>query len=393
MFYDDSCRFSHRLNRYKLFLKLFLFPPFLKTYEFKLRPNPAQELRLWQCLRISRALYNSALEELISHYEATGKHLSFFAQDKRHGSKEHPDLPAVIVDTTLKRLHGAFANFFRRCKEGANRKGFPRFKNARRWHSIQFRDAKSNGISESYFKAGQMLGGRIRFNRHRDIQGKLKFCRIVRKPSGWYLQAVCETDATPLPPTGKSVGLDFGLTFLVADSEGNKIENPRNLQRSLRKLRIAQRRISRRKKGSNRRRKASFAAARIHEHIANQRSDYLHKTARKYVNGHDRIFIEDLSPSGMVKNHCLARSISDASWAMLRQLLESKAASAGRRVVAVPPHYTSQLCSQCGEIVQKALSVRTHVCPHCGYADCRDTNAAKNILKRGDTAFREAVLL
>jgi len=363
------------------------------TYQFKLRPNPSQEAALWKTLRLSRELYNSALAELIAHYEATGKHLNRFTHDRMHGSKEHPEIPAVVVDTVIARLHTSFANFFRRCKEGADKKGFPRFKGANRWHSIQFRDATSNGISDSYFKAGKMLGGHVRFNRHRDIKGVLKFCRILRRPSGWYLQVVCETQPVELPKTGLSIGLDFGLKHLVADSDGGKVENLRHLRHSLRALKIAQRVIAKRKKGSNRRKKSCRLAARIHERIANQRGDYLHKVARSYVNRYDNIFIEDLAPANMVKNRRLALSISDASWAMLRQLLDSKAASAGKRVIAVPAHYTSQLCSQCGEIVQKALSVRTHVCPQCGYSDCRDTNAAKNILQRGDAAFREGTLL
>jgi len=268
--------------------------PKMLTYEFRLRPNPSQETALWKTLRLSRELYNSALVELVSHYKATGKHMNLFAQDKKHGSKEHPEIPAVVVDTTLKRLHVSFANFFRRCKEGANKKGFPRFKGANRWHSIQFRDAVSNGISESYFKAGKMLGGRIRFNRHRDINGVLKFCRILHKPSGWYLQAVCATETEELPKTGLSVGLDFGLKHLVADSEGNKVENPRHLKHTLRALRIAQRMIARRTKGSNRRKKAASRAARIHERVANQRKDYLQKVARGYVNRYDNI--SGLSP-------------------------------------------------------------------------------------------------
>ena len=278
------------------------------------------------------------------------------------------------------RLHRSFANFFAGIKDGRN-VGFPRFKSANRWHSLQFRDAVSGGsIRDTYFAAPKKMGGRIRFNRHRDIPGTLKFCRIVHRPSGWYLQAVCEVPPEPLPATGKSVGLDFGLKTLVADSEGNYVENPRHLKKSLRRLRVAQRKVARRKKGSNRRKKACRAVARIHEHIANQRKDYLHKTARIYVNRYDVIALEDLQTANMVKNHSLARSIHDASWTMLRALIESKAASAGRRVIAVPPHYTSQKCSQCKEIVQKSLSVRTHVCPHCGHTECRDTNAAKNIL-------------
>lgn len=360
------------------------------TYEFKLRPNRIQEDALWKCLKLSRELYNSALEELIVHYRETGKHMNLYAQDKKHGSEEHPEIPAVIVDTTLKRLHGSFSNFFRRCKEGSSKKGFPRFKPPNRWHSIQFRDAKSNGISGCYFKAGKMLGWDMRFNLHRKIEGTLKFCRVIRKPSGWHLQVVCDVASIKLSESKKSVGLDFGIKTLVSDSNGGKVENPGHLKKSLRRLRIAQRRIARRNLGSNRRKKACRLVARIHEKIANQRKDYLHKTARSYINRYGTIFIEDLSPSSMLRNHCLARSIADASWSKLRELLECKAESAGRRVIAVPAHYTSQLCSKCGEIVQKSLSVRTHVCPHCGYTDCRDTNAAKNIFKRGDAAFREA---
>lgn len=362
------------------------------TYEFKLRPNKAQEAALWLQLRLTRELYNGALRELITHYEATGKHLNLFKQDKLHGKAQHPEIPSLLVDTTLKRLHLSFENFFRRCKEGASKKGFPRFKSANRWHSLQLRDAVSNGIRDCYFLAPKKMGGRIRFNRHRDIKGVVKFCRVLRKPSGWILQVVCETQPEPLPKTGKSIGLDFGIRYLVADSEGGKVENPNHLKRSLRKLRVAQRKIARRVKGSHRRKKACRIAARIHERISNQRRDYLHKTARSYVNGYDTICVENLSVSNMVRNHHLARSISDASWAMLRQFIEAKAANAGRTVVAVPPHYTSQKCSDCGEIVQKALSVRTHVCPHCGYVDCRDTNAAKNILRLGLSLQREAAV-
>lgn len=339
-----------------------------------------QDNALWKVLKLTRELYNLGLQELITSYELTGKSMSLFTQDKLHGKKEHPDLPAVLVDTTLKRLHQSFSNFFRRCKEGAAKKGFPRFKSANRWHSIQFRDAKTNGISDTYFKAGKILGGNIRFNRHRKIEGVIKFCRIIRRASGWFLQVVCEMDTIILSSTGKNVGLDFGLIYLVADSDGHKIENPRHLKRSLRRLKIAQRRISKRRKGSSRRKKACRLVSKIHEHIANQRKDYLHKVARRYVNSYDVIGLEDLNIVSMLKNSRLSRSISDVSWSHLRRLIEDKAAKAGRQVVIVPAHYTSQKCAECGEIEAKALNVRTHNCLHCGNIECRDINAAKNIL-------------
>ena len=354
------------------------------TYQFKLRPTKIQEDALWKQLRLTRELYNQGLQELEDHFKKTGKHLNLFTHGNLHRKEKHPEIPTHLLNTTLKRLHLSFANFFRRVKEGASKKGFPRFKSGNRWHSIQFRDVVSGcSVKDTYFHAPKAMGGAMRFNRHRDIKGLVKFCRILRKPSGWYLQVICEDKPKRLPKTGKVIGLDFGLKNLIADSEGRLVENPRHLNFSLRKLAIAQRRCARRVKGSHRRSKACRLAARIHERIANQRLDYLHKAARHYVNNFDTICIEDLSVSRMAREGWLARSIMDASWSMLRQLLEVKAEKAGRTIVAVPPHFTSQKCSKCGELVPKSLSVRTHICPHCGYVDDRDVNAAKNILQAG----------
>lgn len=217
----------------------------------------------------SRLLYNQCLEELIEHYKATGKHLNLYAQDKMHGKEQHPDLPAVIVDTTLKRLHLSFANFFRRCKEGAKEKGFPRFKSGNRWHSIQFRDAGPQ-LKGSYFYAPKLCGGKIRVNVHRPMEGVFKFARIAKRPSGWYLQCVCETQAKSLPQLDNAVGLDMGITSMVADRDGVITPNPQHLKASLKQLAKAQRILSRRKKGSNRRRKQGRLVARIHERIGNR---------------------------------------------------------------------------------------------------------------------------
>lgn len=355
----------------------------MKTFEYRLRPNVKQDALLWKVLTLSRELYNSALQELNDHYGATGKHLNLFAQDKNHGKKQHPEIPAVVVDTTLKRLHNSFANFFRGIKQGRHI-GLPRFKSYLRWNSIQFRDADTNGIEGNRFKAGKLLGGRIRFNKHRDFEGTLKFCRIVRRPSGWYLQCTCDNiSIRKLPKNKKAIGLDVGIKSLVADSEGNAVENPKFLNKSLRKLRVVQRRIARRKKGSNRRKRACCIAARIHEKIHNQRKDYLHKVSRDYINGYGTIVVEDLDIAGMMGNGIFSRSIADASWNTLIGMLSYKAEEAGRKLVKVNPSYTSQMCSRCGNMMMKSLSVRTHVCPHCGYIDDRDVNAAKNILGLG----------
>ena len=332
-------------------------------------------------LSASRKMYNACLEELIAHYKETGKYMHLYEQDKRHGKEAHPDLPAVVVDTTLKRLHRSFTNFFRGLKEG-RKIGFPRFKNAQAWNSIQFRDA-ANCLDNGRFKAPQRCGGRIRVIVHRPWEGKFKFARIVHRPSGWYLQCVCGTTAEPLPTKDNAVGLDMGIRYLVVDSNGQLIDNPKHAKKTAKRLAKAQKRLAKCKKGSARRGRAKEKVARIHEHIANQRKDTLHKASRYYVDGYQTIAIEDLQVSNMVRNHCLAFAIADASWGMFRQFLETKAESAARRVIAVRPHSTSQKCSSCGEYVEKSLSVRTHVCPFCGYIADRDENAARNILQRG----------
>lgn len=353
----------------------------MQTFEYRLRPNKEQNAALWTVFIGARKMYNDALEELVSYYKETGKYLHIYEQDKRHGKERHPDLPAVVVDTTLKRLHRSFANFFRGIKEG-QRIGFPRFKGASQWNSFAFRD-KGNHLDGRYFKAGKICGGNIRTVVHRPMEGAFKFARIVRRPSGWYLQCVCEPTQQTLPLNEKAIGLDVGVKSLVADSEGHIIPNPKHLNTSMRRLAVAQRHLSRCKKGSNRRKKAKRRVARLHERVANQRHDALHKVSRRYVNGYGTIIIEDLNIKGLLRNRSLARAIADASWGTLRWMLTYKAENAGRVLVAIPPHFTSQKCSNCGEYVSKSLSVRTHVCPHCGYVGDRDVNAARNILAKG----------
>lgn len=327
-------------------------------------------------------MYNESLQELIDNYSETGKHLHRYKHDTLHNSKRHPELPATMVDEVLNRLHRSFSFFFRGIKS-KGKIGFPRFKSISRWNSFSVSTIFGMSLRGSRFHAGKKLGGNIRVSLPEVPLGKQKTATIIRRPSGWYLQIVTDYEKPKMEPCDKSIGLDFGIKNLIADSEGNLIANPQFLKQSLRQLRVAQRRMDRRKKGSNRKKKASRMVARVHEKIVAQRRDYYHKVARKYVNEYGVIVIEDLRPSNMVKNHIFARSIMDSSWGMLRNLLESKAASAGRQVIAVPPHYTSQKCSQCGEIVQKSLSVRTHVCPWCNYVEDRDVNAAKNILRAG----------
>jgi putative transposase len=215
----------------------------------------------------------------------------------------------------------------------------------------------------------------------------------LRADGKWYVLIVCESEDPPVRQSGPSIGIDVGLKVFLADSEGNKIANPRRLRRSHKKLRRAQRKLSRRKKGSHRRRKAAHAVAKIHLTVARQRKDFLRKVARSYADKYAVIVVEELNVEGMVKNHTLARSIQDASWKKLVQILEHKAEEAGGRVIKVPARYTTQMCSKCGDIAPKSLSVRRHVCASCGYEEDRDVNAAKNIRSRGASETPPSTIL
>lgn len=350
-----------------------------RIFEYRLRPDRKQEVALFNVLQASRQAYNAALVEWKHHIEETGEYLSLYTQDKGYNKTTYPDVPAVVLDQVLKRLHRSLTAFFKGRKSGRT-VGFPRFKPAQRWNSIEFRD-KTNYLVGRYFKAGKQCGGAIRTVVHRPLEGEFRFARIVKRPSGWYLQCVCRVEPQPAQHPKEAIGLDMGITFLVADSDGNTIANPKHSRRSLERLAKAQQHLSRCQKGSKRRRKAAKRVARIHEKVKNQRKDTLHKVSRRYADRYRTIVVEDLQPANMVQNHHLALSISDSSWGTLRYYLTYKAESAGGEVIAVPPHFTSQTCSRCGASVQKSLSVRTHSCSECGYRADRDVNAAQNILQ------------
>jgi putative transposase len=194
----------------------------------------------------------------------------------------------------------------------------------------------------------------------------------------------------PLPPTSQEIGIDLGLEAFATLSNGTRLFSPGWYRRAERVLKTAQRRVSRRKKGSNRRRKAVTLLAKAHQTVKRQRQDFHHKTALALVRTNDTIYHEDLQTTNMLKNHQRAKSISDAGWSAFLSILSYKAACAGRRVAAVPPAFTSQRCSGCDVVVAKGLSVRWHSCPECGTSLHRDHNAAKNIERLGQSLRRRA---
>lgn len=228
--------------------------------------------------------------------------------------------------------------------------------------------------------------GDIPIRLHRQVVGTIKGVTIKHMPSGkWYAHmSVDDGKGEPkLTVIENAVGLDVGLEHYTVDSNGDEVENPRFLKEGLKKLRREQRRLSKCQMGSRNRNWQMIKVARQHEHVQNQRNDFQHKLARKYVDEHDLIVTEKLSPCIMVRNRCLARSISDAAWSSLNQKIAYKAENAGKLFVQVDARNTSQICSQCGTLVPKTLKNRVHDCPQCNAVLGRDHNAALVILDRG----------
>ncbi len=364
----------------------------MRTFEYRLFVKKDQSRLLMQCLHESRLLYNEMLETMNQQYERDGTFPSKYdltAQFKGRGG-EH--VPATTVQMLADRLTKALKRF-RAVKElGMPDVGFPRFKKPNRWHSIQLRQY---GISRDawldadgkHLHVPAKLGKLLKIKMHRPLEGTPQTVHLVHRADGhWYALVVCETEPKtehdPSTCEHADIGIDVGLKSFLTDSEGNTVENPRFYRTSQKTLRRKQRQLCRRKKDSKRRRKAARNTAKTHLKIKRQRRDFHYKVAKQYAEQYQVLAVEKLSILNLLQNHALAKSIMDASWGAFLDILEAKAASAGHQVIRVNPRYTSQKCHKCGEVVQKSLSVRTHMCPFCGYMADRDVNAAQNILKR-----------
>ena len=346
-----------------------------KIYEVKLYPNKKQELELSRILDVSRLAYNKLLEMKISAYKDDKKNLSRFDLEKV--SKKMFDIPANVRGVLCHRISNAYNRFFR--KQGK----FPRFKSANRMRSIGLKKYGSDG--DFIFRGNKVRLwkpiGLVRFHGNL-IKEEINSGRIVKRSTGWYIQYLFEQAEKPLKKRfAKKIGIDLGLKSFLVDSEGVAIKPPKFFRESQQKLVIAQRKLSKAVRGSNRRAGKRLLVARIHEKIANQRKDWLHKLSTSYATRYDLVAVEDLNVKGMIRNQHLSKSISDASWSTFVDMLAYKLKMLGRSLVKVAPHYTSQECSRCGEMVSKSLSVRTHIC-NCGFVADRDYNAALNILKK-----------
>lgn len=345
----------------------------LKTYKYRLFPSRAQTTRMNGQLALLCELYNAGLQERRDAYRLERKSIRYIDQQNQLPEiKEiRPELNEIhsqVLQDVLRRLDKAFQNFFRRVKERKEKAGFPRFRSRKRYDSFTY---AQSGFALKDGKLHLSKIGDVRIKLHRPIEGKIKTLTITRSATGkWFACLSVEAVAQPLPANDRSVGVDVGLKSFATLSTGEQIPNPRFFRTDEKALAKAQR---------NEKRKVT---RRIHERIANRRRNFAHQLSHALVSMFGIIAFEDLNIKGMVKNHCLSKSVHDAAWNQLVQFTTYKAESAGRRSVQVDPRNTSKLCSACGLIVEKDLSVRVHHCP-CGLVLDRDHNAALNILRRG----------
>jgi putative transposase len=360
-----------------------------KTFKYKLVPTPTQERELARVLGSCRWLYNTALEQRIVAYQR--RHLSVSRYQQEAELKDiravFPECAAIhshVLQDVLARLDKTYQAFFRRVQAG-EKLGFPRYQARTRYHSFTYKELGNGAALDNGFLVLAKIG-RIVVRWSRPLEGTPKTVTISREADGWY---VCFSSADvpiqPLPRTGQETGIDLGIEAFATLSDGTRIFHPGWYRKAERRLKTAQRRVSRRKQGSHRRRKAVQLLAKAHQKVRRRRQDFHHKTALALVRENDVIYHEDLQTANMVRNRHLAKSIQDAGWAAFLAILTYKAVCAGKRAVAVPPANTSQRCSGCGVLVQKGLSIRWRACPDCGTSLHRDHNAAKNIERLGQS--------
>jgi putative transposase len=366
----------------------------LKAVKVRIYPSVEQQSHLAQAFGCVRFVWNQSLATMSQTYKETGKGISAFTIKKQIPvwKTEHEWLKecySQCLQSSVLNLSQAFINFF------DGRTGYPTFKKRHGRQSMQYpqnvkilSDAAGRGTRLAEIKFPGNLGV-VKAKIHRDIVGVLRTVTVSKMPDGRYYASLLMDDAieNPMPnEDGKAIGIDLGLLDFVVTSDGSKYQNPRHIKKHERNLKRKQRKLSRKKdKTTNRRRKAKLAVAKVHAKIARVREHFRHKLSRKIVNENQVIVVENLAVKNMVKNHCLAKSISDAGWGMFCTMLKYKAEAEGKVYLEVGRFFpSSHLCSNTLLSLPKMdSSVREFDCPHCGKRHDRDINAAINIRDEG----------
>jgi putative transposase len=359
-----------------------------RAYKYRFYPSPEEAAELSRTFGCVRKVYNLALAarteawyqraERITYVQSSAMLTEWKASDDLAFLGE---VSCVPLQQSLRHLQGAFAAFFDK------RARYPRFKSRRRSRASAEYTRSAFRYRDGQLWLAKMTGPLdIRWSRPLPDGAEPSTVTLSRDTAGrWFVSLLCECPVDPLPPCGAVVGIDAGITSLLTFSTGEKVTNPRHEQRDRARLALAQRRLSRKANGSANRAKARVKVARVHARIADRRRDHLHKLTTRLVRENQTVVIEDLSVANMVRNHCLARAISDAAWADLRGMLEYKCDWYGRELVVVDRWFpSSKTCSGCGHLLASLpLHDREWACPSCGLLHDRDVNAAVNVKAAG----------
>jgi putative transposase len=355
-----------------------------KNFKYRLYPTEAQRGALDHQLAEACRLYNAAMQERRDAYKIVGESINYYDQaNQLKEIRANGDLELAnfsCCQDVLRRVDKTFKAFFRRVEAG-EKPGYPRFRSVSRYDSITFPSYRDGCKSLDNGKLRLQGVGEVKLKLHRPIEGEIKTVTIKREAARWQAVFSVECEAKPLHESTQSTGIDVGLNAFATLSDGREIENPWYFKKAQAKLRRAQRKVARRKRGSNNRKKAVRELQRAHGHVRNQREDFAHKVSRRLVNLFGLIVIEQLNIKGLAAG-MLAKSVNDAGWSSFIAKLTYKAEEAGRVLMKVDPRGTSQRCI-CGAPNPKRLSHRWHQCDSCGLSVARDHASALEILRLG----------
>ena len=358
----------------------------MRVLEFKAKGKTTQYSAIDEAIRTAQFVRNKCIRFWMDNRGVGQKELY------RHNTALRAEFPNVralnshACQIAVERAYSAIARFYSNCKKSIpGKKGYPKFK--KNCRSVEYKTSGwklSENRKQIDFIDKKGIG-KLKLKGTWDLNfyqlEQIKRVRLVRRADGYYVQFLVNAlNKVELPPTAKNIGLDVGLKEFYTDSNGHTEPNPKFYRTSEKRLKFRQRRVSRSREGSANRKRAINRLGRVHLKISRQREEHARRVARCVIQSNDLVAYEDLRIKNLVKNHCLAKSINDASWYQFRKWLEHFGIKFGRITVAVNPAYTSQECSKCGTLLKKSLSMRTHVC-QCGFVLDRDWNAAINILR------------
>ena len=366
-----------------------------KAYKFRIYPTKEQEILIAKTIGCSRFVFNCFLGRWNDTYKETGKGLSYHScsAELTHLKKEFvwlKEVDSIALQSSLKNLADSYSRFFKKQSKA------PRFKSKKnKVQSYTTKETNHNiAIVDNKIKLPKL--GLVRFAKSREVKGRIIRATIRQNPSGKYFVSILvETDVQPLEKTESSIGIDLGITDFAIFSDGRKIDNNKFTSKMEKRLKREQRKLSRRAWNAKNKgislldaknyQKQKIKVARLHERIMNQRNDFLNKLSTDIIKNHDIVCIEDLNIKGMLRNHKLAKSISDVSWSAFVSKLEYKAKWYGKTIVKISRWFpSSQICSDCGhQDGKKALEIRDWTCPVCHAHHNSDINASKNILAEG----------